>query len=560
MATFEVKNLTFCYPGEEIAALSDISFTVAEGEFIVLCGPSGCGKTTLLRHFKKELMPVGTRTGEILYNGKSLVEQDDMTAAAEIGMVLQNPENQMVMDTVWHELAFSMENLGYSVPVMRKRLAEIVQFFGLERLLYMPVHELSGGQQQMINLASVLLLQPRVLLLDEPTAQLDPVASREFLQMIRQINDEFSLTVIMCEHRLEEVLPLADRVLMLQHGRMKYQGTPEEMSREIAVRQDTAYFSYLPSVARLYLSAQSNDLSSSIPLTVREGKRWLQAVMNETERRPTLSSSASHVADCNSNIFLECHDIAFQYKQELPPVLQKLTLTVYEKELLAILGGNGTGKSTLLQVMGGMLVPQRGSIWLRGRSVHKIKEAERYRMIGYLAQNPLLYFLHDTVEEELWYMADYVGSERPEEEISYLLSLLEIEDVLKKHPHDLSGGQQQKVALALILLSRPHILLVDEPTKGMDPLVKERFAELLDTLRAQGMTVVMVTHDIEFAARHASRCALLFDGAITTEAEPSVFFSENYFYTTAINRVVRQYWPEALTYEDVMDRWRVLIG
>lgn len=548
MEIIQVEHLSFWYPEEEFPALSNVSFTIDEGEFVVLCGASGCGKTTLLKHLKKEIMPIGKRNGHIRYMGQSLGEYPAAQTAAQIGMVFQNPDNQIVMDTVWHELAFSMENMGYSLSVMRKRLAEITQFFGLEPLLYKSVHELSGGQKQMINLASVLMLQPNVLLLDEPTSQLDPVAAREFIQLLHRINQELSMTVILSEHRLEDVIPLADRILMMEQGQVKYEGDGRRISKQIIEEKDRQSSSYLPAITRLYLAMGSQERIQSnqlIPLTVREGKKWIAKYKKEKKISQSNCYSEESIHNLTDPV-LVCRDVTFRYEKDAPEVLKKLSLQVYQKEFLAILGGNGAGKSTLLQVMAGLLAPQRGKAQLRDKQTHTV---------GYLAQNPLLYFSYDTVEEEMLHMAAYQKLADPETEIKKVVSTLGIMDVLHKHPHDISGGQQQKVALAIVMLSKPKILLIDEPTKGLDPLAKQQMADLLHKLREQGTSIVMVTHDVEFAAMHATRCALLFDGMITTEASPAVFFSTNYFYTTSINRVVRDWLPSVLTYEDVIEQW-----
>lgn len=513
----------------------------------MLCGPSGCGKTTLLRHLKRELKPVGLSEGSLWYKGQSMDELSPQTAAEDIGMVFQNPEAQIVMDTVWHELAFSMENMGYSPTVMRSRLAEIAGLFGLEPLLYKPVHELSGGQKQLLNLASVLLLRPKLLLLDEPTSQLDPVAAREFIHMLHRLNEEMSMTVIISEHRLEEVFPLADRVLLMEEGALKAQGTPRELVRWIGQEQSQTHVSYLPTASRLFLALsplEGGVFETSLPLTVREGKRWLQGQLGllkgHREERVALAAEESTLVEQES--LLRCHEVTFRYQKEGADILSKLNLNLYRNEVLAILGGNGAGKSTLLYLMAGLSKPQRGRI-----TVAKGITA------GYLAQNPLLYFSQDTVAEELQHMARYAGLSETSshQEITKLLDIFELHEVYGSHPLDISGGQQQKVALAMVLLMTPDILLLDEPTKGLDPGAKERLATLLKHLRDEGKSIVIVTHDVEFAAKYASRCAMLFDGGITAEGSPEVFFSANYFYTTAVNRIVRDWLPQALTIEDV---------
>ncbi|KWX72980.1 hypothetical protein AMQ84_24030 [Paenibacillus riograndensis] len=553
MEILAAERLSFSYPEENRDSLHELSFTVEEGEFVVLLGPSGGGKTTLLRHLKRELAPVGKAGGKIAYKGQPLSGLPAELAAAEIGMVFQNPDAQIVMDTVWHELAFSMENMGYPPAVMRSRLAEIAGLFGLEPLLYKSVHELSGGQKQLLNLASVLTLQPKLLLLDEPTSQLDPVAAREFLQTLHRLNEEMSVTVIISEHRLEEVLPLADRVLLLEEGELRFQGAPRDFVRGAGLALDAPHMAYLPTAARLFLALEPDAVQApreAIPLTVREGKRWLHSL---AERGPGMGEAAVDTGASrlsapvtSSDLLLSCREITFRYSKDGAEVLKKLSLSLYRGELLAVMGGNGAGKSTLLHVLNGLLKPQRGKVTLA-----------KGETSGFLAQNPLLYFSYDTVQEELQQMAEYAGlsKEEADREIARLLAIFQLEDLLLSHPHDISGGQQQKLALAMVMLLDPGILLLDEPTKGLDPGAKERLAALLGDLRRQGVSILLVTHDVEFAARYASRCAMLFDGGITSEGTPAEFFSSNYFYTTAVNRMARELLPQALTIEDVMNAW-----
>ncbi|WP_042205428.1 ABC transporter ATP-binding protein [Paenibacillus durus] len=614
MEIVRARELFFRYPGEERASLDGLSFGIKEGEFVVLCGPSGSGKTTLLRHLKRELTPVGEGSGTIFYRGRELSQLSPETAAGEIGMVFQNPEAQIVMETVWQELAFSMENLGLPPSVMRGRLAEIAGLFGLEPLLYKPVHELSGGQKQLVNLASVLLLHPRLLLLDEPTSQLDPVAAREFIYLLRRLNEELAMTVILSEHRLEEALPLADRVLLMENGRLAADGSPREIVGAAWSGLGEGHHAYLPAASRLYLALSSGPADvqpDRLPLTVREGKRWLESAieegqpalpvsaagsalsigrreMNEADptravvarlggigignrledtgamengsagtsisRSRSRSGSGVFAREAQSSapeVLLECREVTFRYEKDGPEILKKLDFSLHRGELTAILGGNGAGKSTLLQLMAGLLKPQRGQAVLpKGVTA------------GYLAQNPLLYFSHDTVSEELRHMAKYAGlsASEGEREIASLVEAFGLGAVLGSHPHDISGGEQQKAALAMVLLLRPDILLLDEPTKGLDPAAKEHLAELLGSLVDSGKSVTFVTHDVEFAARHASRCAMLFDGSMAAEGTPEAFFGANYFYTTAVNRMVRDRLPQALTIEDVMAQWHEFVS
>ncbi|GGF83917.1 hypothetical protein GCM10010912_31400 [Paenibacillus albidus] len=555
MEILATECLSFRYPDQDRAALDELSFSVNEGEFVVLLGPSGCGKTTLLRHLKRELTPVGTTAGVIRYKGQLLSELPAESAAGEIGMVFQNPDAQIVMDTVWHELAFAMENMGLEPAVMRSRLAEISGLFGLEPLLYRSVHELSGGQKQLLNLASVLLLQPKLLLLDEPTSQLDPVAAREFIQILHRLNQEMSMTIIISEHRLEEVLPLADRVLLLTGGQLRAEGTPRDMVRRVGEEQLWPHLAYLPAAARLFL-ALSPDIDRAaeapVPLTVRDGKRWLQETLPHLaalERNNGKAATGAQEAGPHTQpeaAVMSCREVTFRYRKDGPEVLKKLSLSLYPGELLMLMGGNGAGKSTLLQLLAGLAKPQRGKV-----------EMNKGLTAGYLAQNPLLYFSQDTVQEELEHMAHYAGmtEQTAREEIAALLGVFQLREVLQSHPQDISGGQQQQTALAMVLLLKPDILLLDEPTKGLDPGAKEKLAALLQLLRDRGMSILIVTHDVEFAASYATRCAMLFDGGITAESPPERFFGANFFYTTAVNRMVRDWLPEALTVEEVARTW-----
>lgn len=572
MAFIEIRDLCFTYPVEKNKALSDISISIDQGEFVVLCGASGSGKTTLLRHLKKETIPTGERYGNVLYEGTPLQELKEEKAVKEIGMVFQDPENQIVMDTVINELAFSLENLGVDSVIIKKRIAEMAAFFGLEDSLYKSIHELSGGQKQTMNLCSVLMLQPKVLLLDEPTSQLDPVAAHEFLKMVYELNQEFSITVIITEHRLEEVFPLADRVIFMEEGKVKYNESPKKVAYRIIKENDANAAPFLPSVTRLfhYLGFGKDEIvENSIPMTVREGKELYETNrVNILRNSDNINSKNVEEIEVDLNpdinmgtqkreIVLECKDINFRYKKENPLVLQNLSLSIYKGDYLAILGGNGSGKTTLLQILAGIHEPQLGDIRLSNKKMRTIKSDDRYKRIGYVAQNPLLHFTFDTVEEELQYSVDRAKRENSEKTMNELVLHFEIGDILKRHPYDCSGGQQQKIAIACALASNPEILLIDEPTKGLDAISKDQFSSLLSRLQESGLTIVMVTHDIEFAASHASRCAMLFDGSIAFSAEPTEFFSRNYFYTTVVNRVMRDYLPDMVTYKDVIKQCEI---
>ncbi|MDG4656989.1 ABC transporter ATP-binding protein [Ectobacillus antri] len=532
VAYAEIKNLTFQYPNETKPALSSVSLAIPKGQFVVLAGRSGSGKTTLLRHLKKELQPIGRCSGEVLYEGQHVQELSPMQSAQEIGMVFQNPENQLVMDTVIQELAFSLENLGYDTSTIQKRIAELISFLGFQDLLHRSVHTLSGGQKQLVNLAAVLILQPRLLLLDEPTAQLDPIAAKEFLTLLKRIHEELGITIIMSEHRLDDVLPLADRLVFMESGSVLYDAPPVEVMAYLWERNELRL--YLPQIPRLFL-----EWGVTVPpLTVRDGQRIL----------PNLTPVQSSVYERKKrNVLLEAKGIYFQYEKNGALILQNLSLAIQKGEWVSLVGKNGTGKSTLLTVLAGLRSIRRGKLLWEGKQLHKTDA-----QIGYVSQQPSYHFTQDTVWEELFLQAQELGYKQPEEVVTALLSRFHIEGTKRRHPHDCSGGEQQLLAICSVLLQRPKLLILDEPTKGLDPEKKEELAKQLSQLQNEGTTIMMATHDVEFAAKYTDCCVMLFDGQIISEHTPQQFFSENFFYTTAINRLVRKQLPQALIWEDVV--------
>lgn len=556
MAGYQVENVTFYYPRTSTPALQGIDLSVRPGDFILIGGPTGSGKTTLLRLLKKQVQPAGKLTGSILYGGISLQKMPDKASAEEIGMVFQNPDNQIIMNTVRQELCYGMENLGYPAALMQKRMAEVVPFFGMDSWLHQSVETLSGGQKQLLNLAAVMMLRPRVLLLDEPTAQLDPIAASEFTDLLVRINQELSITVILCEHRLEGLFSHANRVLLMREGRIAYQGKTDEVIRRVWEEQDIDFSLYLPSVSRLYLQMEEEiQPHRHIPVTVKAGKRWFSRYFQQHGDLFSNSPKAERpITGDPERALLHCHDLYFQYGKKTAPVLKRLSCLLKPQDFFVLLGGNGAGKSTLLKLVAGVLDHQRGNIRYKGTKLHRMPPETLRREIGYVAQNPLAYFTRDTVQEQLEERAEALGVT----ETGMLVEIIrwfQLEPVMAKHPFDISGGQQQKLVLALVLMADPELILMDEPTKGLDPVAKRDLARWLNRIREKGKTIFMVSHDIEFAAAHASQCGLLFDGSIIAVDHPAAFFSENYYYTTMIHRMVRENLSEEVTEEGVITRW-----
>ncbi|MDD4548434.1 MAG: energy-coupling factor transporter ATPase [Syntrophomonadaceae bacterium] len=571
METYVIRALNFIYPLMEKPALKLVNLKVESGEFITICGKSGCGKSTLLRHLKTVLTPHGTQSGEILFHGKSLAECDQRTQASQIGFVLQSPDNQIVTDQVWHELAFGLESLGFDNQTIRLRVAEMASFFGIQTWFMKNVTELSGGQKQLLNLASIMAMQPSVLILDEPTSQLDPIAAADFLETVKKINRELGTTVIITEQRLEEVLPMSDRVIVMDEGEIIVDDTPQKAGERLKAMQHHMFLA-MPSPMQIYAGVE-NDLPC--PITVRDGRKWLDTLVSEKpvfagpaldadratpERHFQQHIAATGIPDATNNpVVIQLKDVWFKYEKDLPDVVKDVSMQIHKGQFYCIVGGNGTGKTTTLSIISGILKPYRGRVLLNGQESSKKSNQERFvNNLGVLPQNPQALFVKKTVELDLYEMLSgmKLSQEQKTEKVKAIASLAELDGLLSMHPYDLSGGEQQRAALAKVLLLEPKILLLDEPTKGLDGYFKIKLAGILKKLNATGVTVVMVSHDIEFCARYADVCAMFFEGGIVTSNTPQAFFSGNSFYTTAANRMARHLFPDAVTIEDVIKECR----
>ena len=538
MAHVSLEQVSFTYPDAPASALTSVTLRVGQGEFVVLCGPSGSGKSTLLRLLKREVSPGGRMSGSIMLDGTPLHEWPARELAAEVGLVMQHPDNQLVVDTVEHELAFGMENFGLPRDEMRRRLAEMAGFFGLEPLLDRRTDELSGGQKQLVNLAAAIMLQPRVLLLDEPLAQLDPLAARELLGMVKRLNDEWGITVVMSEHRIDDLLPLADRIVRMERGTIVFDGEPRRFAREAWERRDAHWDDSLPSLTRWAL-AQDPTLAEP-PLTVKEARAWLRDTGIPYAPPQSASLNQGDSGDKRGDRQLVASELYYAYDKRSPAVLRGLDWQVGRGDWIALFGGNGSGKSTLLQLLGGLREPLRGDVRLHGTPLRRIASKTKYTTIGYLAQNPLLHYAHESLYADLMSVAARAGAADPDREVRGLAERLGIGELLHRHPHDLSGGEQQLGALAMTLLGKPELLLLDEPTKGLDPYRKKALGEHLQGVHRQGTTLLMATHDVEFAAAHATRCALLFRGEIVADGEPEPFFHGNVFYAPPLNLLINE--------------------
>lgn len=562
MELLRVENLNFAYSDGK-QALENISFSLDEGEMLCVCGPTGSGKSTLLRLLKRELSPRGTKNGVIYLNGRKQDSLSEFEAATEVGFVMQRPDMQIVTDKVWHELAFGLENIGVKQDEIRRRVCEIAGYFGMESWFDRSTDSLSGGQKQLLNLASVMVMQPSLLILDEPVSQLDPIAASDLLATVKKLCREFGITVIAAEQRLEELIPASDKLLALKDGRIVTFGETRECVK--ALMSDEHFAVSMPASAKLYrkltgvaferkeaLSSHKRSGSESdnpeIPLSVGEGRRFLKNMVSEIKSHDSglpedkektgtsLKSLARNQMWVNlaskeeksgtenvegndalkkgrpekekNDFALEFREVYLKYERAGRDILQALSFKVRKGEIFCMLGGNGAGKSTAVSAAAGLVKPYTGKIKVFGKNIRDYRGQELYReCVALLPQDVQTVFLTD--------------------------------DINGRHPYDLSGGEQQLAALDIVLATKPRLLLLDEPTKGLDAVLTAELVNRLRALAQEGVTIVIVSHDVEFAACVADRCALLFNGEVVSVSDSRDFFAGNYFYTTALGRITR---------------------
>lgn len=542
MEILSIKDLTFSYPNKENFALQNVNLSINSGDFVVVCGQSGSGKTTLLRMLKKEIAPYGEKQGAVYYKGEDVEKLDDKISAQKIGFVFQKPDQQIVTDKVWHELAFGLESLGYDSDYIRLRVGEMANYFGITSLFRKKTTELSGGQKQLMNLASVMAMSPDVIILDEPTSQLDPITANDFITTLKKINDELGLTVIIIEHRLQEVFPIADKVAVMEDGKVICYDTPRNVCEKLSNHPMSQGF---PSAVRIW---QKSGGKGNCPLTVKEGRNFIN--LNFSERKLSLRNTIPNTED-----IITLKDVFFRYEKGGNDILSGTNLSIKKGEHFCILGGNGSGKTTTLKILAGLLKPYRGKVIIDNNKMTKKTTADFNRLgVAMLPQNPESVFLKSRVIDDYTELCKIKEIEKSayEDKINSVAEKLGINDLLENHPYDLSGGEIQKCALGKVLISEPKILLLDEPTKGVDAYSKLSLSKILQEIKSDGVTIITVTHDVEFASIVADRCGLFFDGEVLSSLVPQEFFSKNNFYTTASSRISRDKFANAVTVDDVV--------
>lgn len=530
MSAVSFINYHFTYPNASDYTLKNINLTIDNGQYILICGPTGSGKTTLLRSIKSEIAPVGKTQGKILIMDTNRDDKINKKLAVKVGYVAQDPDNQIIMDSVWHELAFGLENMGLPSHIIRRRMAETAAFFSIDSWINKKTYTLSGGQKQILNLASVMAMQPDILILDEPTSQLDPIAAKEFLQMVKRINDEMGITVIISEHRFEDILSSADRVIFMEKGMIISDNQPKIFVKNL-FNQNNSFCITLPAPVKI---AKYLGESENYPLNVKQGRQWL----NKNNIKLKNSNNNIIIHRDRKAIVLQAKNIWFRYDKQNDFVLRDTSFELYNNEIHAIVGANGSGKTTLMNILCGVYKPSRG----------KIKKQSGLKT-GLLSQDPKALFTKDTLYEDLSLLKDKY--EYNDNDIQNILNKLGLDKLSQRHPFDLSGGELQKAALAKILLISPDILILDEPTKGIDGIYKAQLINILKNLKQKGKTILIVTHDLEFAASSSDRCSMLFDGDIICSDTGKEFFSSNMFYTTQTNRMTRGFIDGCIIAEDI---------
>lgn len=597
----QIRDLTFAYAAGDEPVLSDINIDIDSGEFVIIMGSSGSGKTTLLKMLKRNMIPAGRYSGRVYIYGKEADKLTDRENAAGIGYVSQDPDNQIVTDKVWHELAFGLENLGMDNVTIRKKVAEMSEYFGITGWYDREVSKLSGGQKQILNLASVMVMQPGILLLDEPTANLDPLAAIRFLDVVKRINQELGVTVVMVEHNLEHIYADADRIIAIDKGRVAANSSPKKAAADI-IAAGSFLIEGLPVASRLYsgynkkngnsvvsynnVNIDSNNkdnhiLSDEIPLTVKEGRRWYvnykkvygkditkdkdkinnfagKSIINDKvikkdvleednitgnknkkrigfiKKNNLENKSSRKNTDNIENTVCQLKNVYYSYNKKLPYIIDGVDVSFKEGQITAILGGNGAGKSTMLKLIAGIIEPVRGKIISNKRIIM-------------LPQDPKAVFTEVSVEEELAEVLMDKGNgiynnmpmEDKREIVEQIIEEFGLNDIRKNNPYDISGGQQEKLAIAKVLLLKPEVLLLDEPTNGLDPYFKKTLGKLLKKINADGVTITIVSHDLEFVDSFCDDVIMLFDRKVAAQDSTHKFLRDNMFYTTNYYRIIK---------------------
>lgn len=515
-----INNLTFNYPDSKQSAIKNINLTVNEGEFILIVGPSGCGKSTLIRLLNRVVPDYygGIIEGEVSISGRNIEFLDKKQVIENVGMVYQHPEKQIVLQDVEREIAFGLENFNTDINTMKRNVFEVISLLGLNKIRDKQTTEISGGEKQRVAIASVVSMDPQIIAFDEPISQLDPISAEEVLNSIKRLNRDLGKTIILVEQRLDKCFHMADRIIFMENGEIIGQGTPKNIPENIVNKY------HLPTITYIFKEAGLQTL----PITVKEGRDIIRNNKFQDLKEDDLKFK---------EVVMEIEKLNFEYERGYK-ILKDLSFKLHRGEIMTVMGENGAGKSTLFKIIAGMIDKYKGKVLIDNKNIKSLKLKERIKKIGYLSQNPNDYFGRKTVFEEVGYTLKNIG-EYKEEKVEQVMKLLNISYLEDKNPRDLSGGEKQRVAIACTIITDPEILILDEPTRGMDAEAKENLGEIIKTLAEVGKSIVVITHDSDFAGDYSHSVMLMFNGEIVAKGCARDILYNSMYYSPQISKIFK---------------------
>lgn len=522
MEVIKIDNITYWYPECSNPAIHDVSLSVKQGELVLLAGSSGCGKSTLLRLINK-LVPDyygGKIKGNVYLWGKDIKICTRKEIAERVGMVYQHPEKQIVLQDVERELAFGLENLNTDINKMKRNVSEVISFLNLNSIRGRSTINLSGGEKQKLAIGSVIAMDPEIILFDEPISQLDPIAAEEVLNCIFRLNKEMGKTIIIAEQRLDKCFEMADRVIFMEDGEIIAEGSGRCIPNSITQR------CFLPVIPYMFRNAEW----TRIPLNVKEAR---DEIIDREYKNVSISCSIK----AYTTPVLQASNISFDYEKK-NSLLKNVSITLNKGEFMTVMGENGAGKSTLFKIISGLIDNYKGQVKINGKNIKDMDTKERVKSIGYLSQNPNDYLGRDTVFDEVAYTLRNIGEFDPER-VEKMLYRMDLEKLKNKKPRDLSGGEKQRTALACTIIAEPKVLILDEPTRGMDWNSKENLGRYLRELCDSGTSVVLITHDVDFAADYTDSISLMFNGSIIASGECRDIIKDAIYYSPQAAKVFR---------------------
>ena len=519
MGYIDVENLSYSYSIGGKNILSNVNLSIDKGDIVLIMGESGSGKSTLLRSLTGSIPHFygGEISGRVLYEGKSLSDMTQRERASKIAMVFQSPESQIIMDKVHKEVAFSLENIAVPEATIRRRVFEALQFLKLLPLAYEDTEKLSGGEKHKVVLASVLAMKTDVIILDEPTSQLDPQSSEEFINLLKKINQELGKTIIIVEQKIDYIYDIADKIVILEKGSVEFIGSKKEF-------YNRGYEGFLPMYLKIARQFDFTDVSD-----IRDMRRQLELYLRD--KKPTNRMLCN--SDITREVVLEVSNMNVKIDNKI--ILKDINLEFKQGKIYSILGENGAGKSTLLKAIMN-LVKYSGSIKFKDKKLYKLKPSQIAHNIGYVSQNPNDYISKDTVYDEVKFTLDNFGIEDVSK-VDNILKELGIFNIRNKNPRDISEGEKERVAIASILIMDTEIILLDEPSKGLDYTSKKVLGYILKDLKEKGKTIIMVSHDIDYVAEYSDDIVLLLNGEIIDRGRTEDILREGIYYTSTVNRL-----------------------